>query len=90
MSFPASGADLAEIDRIITASLAQVRLAKERQRMTYKRPYINLVRGLSLLWHYRIIAGNGEVIASSETYFSRSNADRAAEKAARDLGLEIR
>lgn len=43
--------------------------------------HIEVKRG-TLVWHWRIKAGNGEILATSETYYSRSNAIRAARKIA--------
>ena len=54
--------------------------------MNKRRPHLELRRGL-IFWHYAIVAGNGQVMATSETYFSKSNAVRAVEEAATDLGL---
>lgn len=39
-----------------------------------------IFRGLNKKWYYRIHAGNGEPIASSEPYFSKWNAKRAVKK----------
>jgi hypothetical protein len=50
------------------------------------------VRG-KLLYHWVLIAGNGEVLATSETYFKKSNAARAALKLSQSIsvpwGLEL-
>ena len=44
-----------------------------------------------LLWHVNIVSSrNGQVVLTSETYFSKSNAQRAAKRAAKALKLEIR
>lgn len=46
-----------------------------------------LVRG-KLLYHVVVVANNGEVLLSSETYFSKSNANRAAKKLKAALGVK--
>lgn len=40
-------------------------------------------------WHVRIMANNGKIVLSSQSYYSKSNADRAARKLADALGLSI-
>ena len=37
------------------------------------------VRG-KLLYHWVMVGSNGEVLATSETYYSKSNANRAARR----------
>jgi uncharacterized protein YegP (UPF0339 family) len=34
----------------------------------------------ALQWRWRLIAGNGEIVASSEAYASRYNAQRSAQR----------
>ena len=51
--------------------------------------YIKLKKGL-LFWHYNVMAKNGKVVLTSETFASKSNAERAAEVAAKALKLEIK
>lgn len=41
-----------------------------------------IVKRNKLLWHYVLQASNGQVVSTSETYFSRGNANRAARKLA--------
>jgi hypothetical protein len=45
------------------------------------------VRG-KLLYHWVLVAGNGEVLATSETYYSKSNAERAAWRLSKAIGVE--
>jgi hypothetical protein len=46
------------------------------------------VRG-KLLYHRVLAAANGEVVATSETYYSKSNANRAARRLSDAIGVEI-
>jgi uncharacterized protein YegP (UPF0339 family) len=50
---------------------------------------IRLKKGL-LVWHYVVVAKNGEIIATSETYFSKSNAKRAAKRLAGAIGVKVK
>lgn len=50
--------------------------------------HIKLVKG-RLQWHYQIVASNGQIISSSQRYFSHSNAKRAARKVADEFGFTI-
>jgi uncharacterized protein YegP (UPF0339 family) len=43
----------------------------------------------SLLYHWVLVARNGEVLATSETYFSRSNAIRAARRLSAAIGVAV-
>jgi uncharacterized protein YegP (UPF0339 family) len=44
-----------------------------------RKPHIEIVKGAMVgLWHWRIVAANGEIQAASEVYDSKSNAQRAA------------
>jgi uncharacterized protein YegP (UPF0339 family) len=47
------------------------------------------VRG-KLVYHYVVLANNGQVVLTSETYFSKSNAKRAANKAAAAFGWDVK
>ena len=40
-------------------------------------------------WYYRILGDNGAVLATSETYVSKGNAARAAEKLSQDLNTSF-
>lgn len=40
-------------------------------------------------WYWRIVAANGQVIATSETYKNKWNAKRAAEKFAYNTDMEL-
>lgn len=51
--------------------------------------YIKVKRN-KLLWHYVVLAKNGQVLSTSETYFSKGNAFRAAFKLAKALKLEVK
>lgn len=42
-----------------------------------------------LFWYYRLVADNGQVLATSEVYFSKSNALRAARNVADMLNLPL-
>jgi uncharacterized protein YegP (UPF0339 family) len=46
---------------------------------------IKLLKG-KVRWYYTIVGNNGETIAVSQKYFSKSNAKRAARKVALNLG----
>lgn len=50
--------------------------------------YIKLIRG-KIFWHYVIKKRNHQVIATSETYYSRNNARRAAFKLADELNINV-
>jgi uncharacterized protein YegP (UPF0339 family) len=39
----------------------------------------------ALLWRVKLVAKNGETLLVSETYFSKSNAQRAAKKIKQEL-----
>lgn len=52
--------------------------------------YIIVKRRRVLMWHYVVIGGNGQVLSSSETYFSKGNAKRAAKSLGSNLGIEFR
>jgi hypothetical protein len=45
---------------------------------------VELVKG-TLRWYYRVVAKNGEKLTTSQKYFSKGNAKRAALKAAKFL-----
>lgn len=38
-----------------------------------------------LLWRVKLVAKNGEVLMHSETYYNRSNADRAAKRLKKEI-----
>ena len=40
-----------------------------------------------LLWRVKLIGRNGETVLVSETYYSKSNAERSAKRLRRELGL---
>lgn len=44
---------------------------------------------LGLYWWNRIVGGNGEIVFSSQVYFSKGNCLKAAERASEELGLEV-
>ncbi len=50
---------------------------------------IRLVEGKTRKYHYAVVGSNGEVRSTSETYSNKSNAKRAAKKAAKDSGMEF-
>jgi uncharacterized protein YegP (UPF0339 family) len=45
------------------------------------------VRG-KLLYHYVVLGNNGQVLLTSETYYSKGNALRAARKASKEFGWD--
>lgn len=47
------------------------------------------LRRKTLLWYWCAISRNGEVMFCSETYYSKANAKRSAEVAARRLKAEV-
>jgi len=54
-----------------------------------RKPHIERYLGEDFLWRLRLVAANGERILNNDPYDSASNAQRAAEVAAEQLGLEI-
>lgn len=40
-------------------------------------------------WYWHLISANGAVLAVSEAYYQRSNANRAAAKLANGLGIPV-
>jgi uncharacterized protein YegP (UPF0339 family) len=42
-----------------------------------------------ILWHWILVAKNGEVVATSETYYSKSNAKRAAWELSKAIKVPI-
>lgn len=48
------------------------------------------VKKNKLFWHYIVKAGNGQTLSTSETYYSKSNAVRAAHKLAIPLRIEVK
>lgn len=54
-------------------------------------PYIELASNATgAIWHWRLRAQNGEIMCASETYASKSNAKRAAERLASLTGWRIK
>lgn len=47
-----------------------------------------LIQG-KLKWFWHLVAKNGEILAHSQGYFSRFNAERAARKLAEGLKVKI-
>jgi len=43
-----------------------------------------------VLWHVNIVARNGETVLSSETYFSKANALRAANNLSKALKIPFK
>jgi uncharacterized protein YegP (UPF0339 family) len=51
--------------------------------------WVLLKQGRLGRWHVRVVARNGEIVLSSQTYYSKSNANRAARALAAELGWPI-
>lgn len=51
--------------------------------------YVKLKRN-KIFWHYVLKSGNGQVLSTSENYFSKSNAIRAAQKLASIVGAKVK
>ena len=52
--------------------------------------HIELRRSRSkLFWHYVVVADNGQVTLTSETYYSKYNAQRAAYNTSKKLKIRI-
>ena len=51
--------------------------------------YLKLKRN-KIFWHYVLKSKNGQVLSTSENYFSKSNAIRAAQKLAKALKVEVK
>jgi uncharacterized protein YegP (UPF0339 family) len=49
---------------------------------------IELVKG-TVRWYYRVVAANGERLTTSQKYFSKGNAKRAAKSVAKALNCEL-
>lgn len=47
------------------------------------------IRG-KILFHWVIIAKNGQVLGTSETYYSKGNAVKAARKLARSMNIDYK
>lgn len=50
--------------------------------------HIKLVKG-KIKWHYQIVPSNGQIVSSSQRYFSHSNAKRAARRLADEMSFTI-
>ena len=42
-----------------------------------------------IFWHWVLVAKNGEIRATSETYYSKGNAVRAAKKLSEDINVPV-
>lgn len=47
------------------------------------------VRKKLLFWYWRLQAANGQIIATSEVYYSKSNAMRTAKKLSKAINVPI-
>lgn len=47
-----------------------------------------LKRGL-VFWYYKLVARNGQVMMTSEVYFSKGNAKRAADKVSQAIKVPL-
>lgn len=50
--------------------------------------WVELVKG-RVRWHVRLMDRNGKIILTSQTYYSKSNANRAARRLATALNLSV-
>ena len=51
--------------------------------------FAEIYRDKAYCWRYRIRAGNNEIVATSEPYFSKWNAKRAVRRLYPDAEIEI-
>lgn len=51
--------------------------------------HLELVKGL-VFYHVNIVAANGETVFTSETFYSKGNAQRAAAKASSQLKIPVK
>ena len=48
---------------------------------------VRVVRGKLGTYHYNVVSINGQVLSTSQRYFSKSNANRAAKRLANELNF---
>ncbi len=51
--------------------------------------YVELLKGQNR-WYWHLVAQNGSIVATSQNYYSRFNAKRAADRFAEANGWEVR
>jgi uncharacterized protein YegP (UPF0339 family) len=57
--------------------------------MQKKLPTVELCKG-KVRWFYRLKSSNGNILSTSQKYFSKSNAKRAAQAASWTLGANYK
>lgn len=82
-----SQTDRALLDTFFHGKSIPRKLTTNEDTMKHKLKIQSVTQGRSFWW--RLIAGNGRVLATSETYDRRDNRDRAALKVSRQLGLTL-
>lgn len=54
-----------------------------------RQPYFEIFKG-RLRWRWNLVGANGEVVAVSQAYWSKSNAIRAAVRLAEAMSLRVK
>lgn len=50
--------------------------------------YLKIVKG-KLFYHINLMGENHKIIMASETYYNKGNANRAAKRVAKVMGIEV-
>lgn len=53
------------------------------------KAYIKLFKDVNNCWRWRLVAGNGEILANSEAYASKQKCIQTAKRLAEATGLPI-